>query len=219
MPLRNASDGSDGMDGVLARQERPVPSTSATSVKVPPISTATARLVGLFSVAISGKLIEVGIAVEGFCGRAVGAEPRRRIGIELLVSDDDAIEGPGGVCGDETAADVFEHAFCGTIIGMAHAATATRANAQDVTLLEGRAVGKRRDLALLRRARIDDDRAAAAGHAAGIAPRRILDAIDADGEEGLVGQDFVFADDAGAAAEAARAAGIGHDAVLAQADR
>jgi hypothetical protein len=43
MPVRKACDGSLGTDGVLARQMRPLEaSCRAMSVKVPPMSTATA---------------------------------------------------------------------------------------------------------------------------------------------------------------------------------
>jgi hypothetical protein len=117
------------------------------------------------SMAMSGELIDIGIAVEGFGGRTVGAQLCRCLGVELIVGNHDAVEGSRRLGGDEAAADVFQHAFGGAIIGVAHAAAAAGADAQNVALLEGSAVRERRNLALFRRAGIDDDGAAAAGHA------------------------------------------------------
>src|SRR6185369_14511070 len=97
MPVRKACEGSLGTDGVLARQIRPLEaSCKAMSVKVPPISTATAR-------ENSGEGVDITVTVEGFDLGTVGPQPAGQAGIDRVVVDRNAIELPGRVRGDEAA--------------------------------------------------------------------------------------------------------------------
>src|SRR5258707_14597899 len=77
MPVRKASEGSLGTDGVLARQMRPLDaSCRAMSVKVPPISTAIAS-------DESGEGIDIRVAMEGFYVGTLGAQ----LACHLVIDD------------------------------------------------------------------------------------------------------------------------------------
>src|SRR5215475_3887333 len=150
MPVRKACEGSLGTDGVLARQIRPLEaSCRAMSVKVPPISTATAS-------ADSGEAVDIRVAMEGFYLGTLGAQLARRVGVDGVVVDRDAIEFLGRAGGDEAAQHVVEHARRRPVEGMAVTATAAGLDAQHVAALQHVAVGERLELALVVGAGIDD---------------------------------------------------------------
>src|SRR5262249_57270320 len=101
--VMKALEGSLGPLGVLARQTRPLAaSCRATSVKVPPMSTATA----------SEDLregIKILFAMESARLRPVGAKRSRRRFIDGVAADCDAIKAARSVDADETAAHILEH--------------------------------------------------------------------------------------------------------------
>ncbi len=136
--------------------------------------------------------------------------------VDHAVDKRHAVEPPRGIGGHEAARHVLGHMLWRTIEGMAVAAAAAGLDPQHVTVPEHIAVRQRRQLALVVGAGIDQDAATAARHAAVDAPRRVFDAIDADGQHGLLGQDIVLAHDAAAAAIPPCAAGVDEDAVGAQ---
>src|SRR5437660_4030783 len=134
MPVRKACDGSLGTDGVLARQIRPLEaSCRAISVKVPPISTATAS-------ADLGEGVDILVAVEGFYFGTLGAQLARRAGIDGVVVDRHAIKLLRRTGGDGAAQHVVEHARRRPVEGMAVAAATARLDAQHVAALQHVAV-------------------------------------------------------------------------------
>src|SRR4029453_690218 len=212
-PAKKAWLGSAGTLGVLARQIWPLlASYRAMSVKVPPMSTATAS-------DVSAKAVHISVAVERFGLRPLGAQLRGRGLVDRAIDEDDAIEPPRGVGGDEAAGHVLGHHLGRPVEGMAMAAAATGLDAQHVAMLQHIAVRQGRQHAFVVGAGIDHDAARAARHAAVDAPWRVLDTVDAHGEHRLLGQDVVLAHDAAAATIAPGTAGIDQDAVGAEAHR
>src|SRR5688572_3895154 len=212
-PARKAWLGSAGTLGVLARQIWPLlASYRAMSVKVPPMSTATAS-------DVSAKAVDISMAVESLCLRPLGPQLGGGGPVDSAVGEDDAIEPLRGLGGHEAAGDVLGHHLRRPVEGMAMAAAAAGLDAQHVAMLQHVAVRQRRQHALVVGAGIDQHTTGAARHAAIDAPRRILDAVDAHGEHCFLGQDVVLAHDAAAAAIAPGAAGIDQDPVGTQAHR
>src|SRR4029079_14248887 len=118
MPVRKACEGSLGTDGVLARQIPPLAaSCRAMSVKVPPISTATAS-------DESGERVDILVTMESLHFGTLCAQPARQVGIDGVIVDRHAIEFLRRFRGDEAAQHVVEHARRRPVEGMAVAATA-----------------------------------------------------------------------------------------------
>src|ERR1044072_226891 len=108
-PARKAWLGSAGTLGVLARQIWPLlASYRAMSVKVPPISTATAS-------DVSAKAVDISVTVESLGLRPLGAQLGGGCLVARPVDEHDAIERPG--CGGrhEAAGHVLGHHFRRTI--------------------------------------------------------------------------------------------------------
>src|SRR5262252_7933769 len=85
-PVRKAWLGSLGTLGVLARQIWPVlASCSAMSVKVPPISTATAK-------ELSGKAVDIRVTMECFHFGTPGTELRGRGVIDDAIGQHNAVQ-------------------------------------------------------------------------------------------------------------------------------
>ena len=96
-PVRKAWLGSAGTLGVLARQIWPfLASCRAMSVKVPPMSTATAS-------EGSGKAVDVNVAMEGLGRRRFGAQLGGRCLVDGAVRQGDAVKTPGGIGAHEAA--------------------------------------------------------------------------------------------------------------------
>src|SRR4051812_45375051 len=130
MPAMKACEGSRGTLGVLARQIRPLAgSCNAMSVKVPPMSTATAS-------AGSGERIDIRVPVEGLDGRARGAERGGRGFVDAYPCDRDAVEAARRLRADEAAEHVLEHGLGGTVEGVAVTAPAAGLDAQDVAAFQ-----------------------------------------------------------------------------------
>src|SRR5580704_19308522 len=96
---------------------------------------------------------------------------------------------------------------------MAVAAAAAGLDAQHIALPEDIAVAQRSQDSLVIGAAVDDGPAGTARHAAGNAPWRVLDAVDAERQHGFLGQHVVLAHDAAAAAILPGAARIPEDAI------
>src|SRR5512134_2679013 len=102
-PARKAWLGSAGTLGVLARQIWPLlASYRAMSVKVPPMSTATAS-------DVSAKAVDISVTVEGLGLRPLGAQLGGGDLVDCSVDERDAIEPPRGVGGHEAAGHVLGH--------------------------------------------------------------------------------------------------------------
>src|SRR6185295_7167714 len=96
-PARKAWLGSAGTLGVLARQIWPLlASYRAMSVKVPPISTATAS-------DGSAKAVDIGVTVERFGFRTSGAQPGGRGLVDRAVDEGNTVEPSRGLRRDEAA--------------------------------------------------------------------------------------------------------------------
>src|SRR5262245_47043499 len=207
MPVRNACEGSLGTLGVLARQMRPLSaSCRAMSVKVPPTSTAIAS-------ALSGEAVDICVTVKSPGGRAPGPQFHGARIVDRVVAQRHAIKPARGIGADETAPHILQHRFWRPVERMTVTAAAARLDAQHVAPAHDVAVAERPQHAFVIGAGIDDDPTDAAGHATGDAPRRVLDAVDADRQHRLLGQHVVFAHDAAAAAIASGAARIPEDAI------
>src|SRR6185437_6258731 len=129
MPVRKACDGSLGTLGVLARQMRPEEaSCRAMSVKVPPISTATASELG--------EGVDIRVTMESLHFGTLGAEAARQVGIELIGLDRDAVELLRRRRRHEAAQHVVEHALRRPVERMAVAAAAAGLDAQHVAALQ-----------------------------------------------------------------------------------
>src|SRR5829696_3057489 len=102
-PARKAWLGSAGTLGVLARQIWPLlASYRAMSVKVPPMSTATAS-------DVSAKAVDISVAVECFGLRSLGAQPGGSGLVDRAVDEGDAIEPLRDLGGHEAAGHVLGH--------------------------------------------------------------------------------------------------------------
>src|SRR5437868_13240922 len=96
-PARKAWLGSAGTLGVLARQIWPLlASYRAMSVKVPPMSTATAS-------EGSGKAVDVNVAMEGLGQRRFGAQLGGRCLVDGAVRQGAAVTTPRGIGAHEAA--------------------------------------------------------------------------------------------------------------------
>src|SRR5690349_10846316 len=102
---------------------------------------------------------------------------------------------------------------------MAPAATAAGFDAHDVAALDHIAIAQGLEEALIGASWIDDAAPGTGGLAAGDAPGRVADAVDAHGHHGLRRQHLDFADEAATAAPAPGTAGIGVDGVAPNAHR
>src|SRR5687767_13301208 len=129
-PARKAWLGSAGTLGVLARQIWPLlASYRAMSVKVPPMSTATAS-------DVSAKAVDISVAVERLGLRPAGAQLRCRDLVDGTVDEHDAVEPLCGVGGHEAAGHVLCHHLGRPVEGMAMAAAAAGLDAQHVAMLQ-----------------------------------------------------------------------------------
>src|SRR5205085_6957839 len=124
MPVRKACEGSLGTLGVLARQIVPLEaSCRAMSVKVPPISTATAS-------EESGEGIDIRVTMEGANLGPLGAQLARQVGIDGVGIHRHAVQPLGSIGGDEAAQHVFQHLVGRPVERMAVAAAAAGLDAQ-----------------------------------------------------------------------------------------
>src|SRR5476651_1924772 len=216
-PVRKACEGSAGMLGVLARQIRPLDaSCRAMSVKVPPISTAMAND-GASDVL--GEAVDIVVAMEcAGCGPP-GTKSLGGRNIDDAILDTYAIQTRRGLDADEAAGHILQNLLGRPVERMAMPAATAGLDTQHVAVLQHVAVRQGLELVGVIGAGIEDDAAGAAGHSPRHAPRRVLHAVDADRHDGFLGQHVVLAHDAAAAAILTRAAGVGEDAVGAQAHR
>src|SRR6202012_3545688 len=120
-------------------------SATATSVNVPPMSTATAR---------SADRIDIALAMEGLRCRPIGAERTRCRGIHRITADHHAILASCSLAGHEAIAHVQQHLFRRAIERMTVAATTAGLQQQDVAAPQNGAVGQWRQDALVWRAGI-----------------------------------------------------------------
>src|SRR5690349_17891120 len=107
----NPSDGSDGVVGTLARQTCPLPwSSSVLSVKVPPISTATAR---------SAERIDIPVAMECLHRRTFPTQRPCGVLVDSAVPQHDPIVALRRRGRDEPVCDVLRNLPGLTVVWMA----------------------------------------------------------------------------------------------------
>src|SRR5476651_25301 len=176
------------------------------SVKVPPISTAIAR-------DVLGEAVDIFMAMESAGCGPPGTKSLGGRSIDDKKHDTYAIQSRRCLGTDEAAGHILQNLLSRPVERMAVPAATAGLDAQYVAVLQHVAVRQRLEFVRVIGAGIEDDAAGAARHAAGHAPGRVLHAVDADRHDGFFSQHVILAHDAAAAAIAARATGVGEDAV------
>src|SRR5579864_199798 len=218
MPAMKAREGSSGVEGVLAFQIVPSRrSISVMSVKVPPMSMATAARA---SVLVMQKCnsrhgVAVFAAMEELGGRALDAEPLGLGTVErtATLAEPHAVVLAGGRNGDEAAQHIPLHTLGLAVEGMAVTAATPGFDADHISPAHQGPVGDRRQQPLAGAAGIDHHTSLAAVQPAGDAPGLRHRTVETVREQRVGAQPLDLANDAAAAAPAPGAAAIAMDRV------